>query len=95
MYIVGTPMKIVHCSFTSSSRACAPSKRGSSTMLAPTKKAVFMQQVWPKVWNSGRQPSTTSSALMSKLYAAEDRTFIVTLRWVISAPLGVPVVPLV
>ena len=36
MYIVGTPMKIVHFSFTSSSSACAPSKRGSMTTLAPT-----------------------------------------------------------
>ncbi len=54
-----------------------------------------MQQVWPKVWNSGRQPSTTSEASMSKLCWAETMTFIVTLRWVISAPLGFPVVPLV
>jgi hypothetical protein len=64
-YIVGTPMKIVQDSFASSSRACAPSKRGSMTTLAPTKKAVFMQHVWPKVWNSGRQPRTTSSFVMS------------------------------
>ena len=35
-YIVGTPMKIVHFSLTSSSSACAPSKRGSMTTLAPT-----------------------------------------------------------
>ena len=54
-----------------------------------------MQQVWPKVWNSGRQPSTTSFSSMSKECIAEATTFIVTLRWVISAPLGVPVVPLV
>jgi hypothetical protein len=87
-YIVGTPMKIVHFSFSSSSSAWAPSKRGSSTTLAPTKKAVFMQHVWPNVWNSGRQPSTTSSGPMSKLLVADDSTFIVTLRCVISAPLG-------
>ena len=54
-----------------------------------------MQQVWPKVWNSGRQPSTTSSCVMSNECIAEAMTFIVTLRCVISAPFGVPVVPLV
>ena len=32
----GTPMKIVQDSFASSSSACAPSKRGSMTTLAPT-----------------------------------------------------------
>ncbi len=93
MYIVGTPMKIVHSSLTSRSSAPAPSKRGISTTVAPTRKAVFMQQVWPKVWNSGRQPRIVSSAVTVNVSITDTSTFISTLRCVSIAPLGLPVVP--
>jgi len=77
------------------SRAVAPSNRGSSTSVAPTRKAAFIAQVWPKEWNSGKQPSTTSSRQSSMMSVADSDAFSTMLSWVSTAPLGLPVVPLV
>ena len=93
MYMVGTPMNTLTFSPTISSRAAAPSKRGSSTRVDPAKKPAFIAQVWPKEWNSGRQPRMTSSAVSNITEVAVTIAFIVMLSWVSTAPLGAPVVP--
>ena len=54
-----------------------------------------MPTVWPNVWNSGRQPSTTSLGRASLASKTLTVAFITRLRWVSTAPLGWPVVPLV
>ena len=61
LYIVGTPMKTVTSSRSMISSALAGSKRGISVTVAPLAIAAFIVQVWPKEWNSGSAPSSTSS----------------------------------
>ena len=61
MYIVGTPWKTVTFSRTIRSIAASPVNRASSTSVPPSRNVPFMPTVWPNVWNSGRQPITTSS----------------------------------
>jgi hypothetical protein len=80
------------CSVISSS-ALAASKRSVSTIVAPARKQVSIPQIWPKVWNSGRQPNSTSSGRKSKGESIPTVTFMVTLSWVSIAPFGRPVVP--
>ncbi len=55
----------------------------------------FMPTVCPNVWNSGRQPSTTSLRVESFASKTLTVAFITRLRCVSSAPFGSPVVPLV
>lgn len=55
--------------------------------------AAFMAQVWPKVWNNGRQPSTTSSGLNRNSDCVMISALRTRLAWVSSAPLATPVVP--
>ena len=93
--MVGTPMKIViSCSFMML-RAASPVNFGTSTMVAPVRNATFIAQVCPKVWNSGRQPRTRSSAVRSKVFSSSTFTCSTSARWQPSAPFGCPVVPLV
>ncbi len=95
MYIVGTPWKTVTPSRTISSMAASPLNRASSTSVPPSRKVPFIPTVWPNVWNSGRHPSTTSSWRASFASKTLTVAFMTRLRWVSSAPLGWPVVPLV
>ena len=74
------------------SSALAGSKRGISVSMAPAPTQLFIAQVWPKEWNSGSAPSTTSSSERSKR-PRETSELRRRLSWVSSAPLGVPVVP--
>ena len=94
LYIVGTPWKTVTRSRWMISSALSGSKRGSIVTFAPLHTAAFIVQVWPKEWNSGSAPSSTSfssnSAKPSTLAQLRFR-----FAWVSSAPLGCPVVPLV
>lgn len=55
---------------------------------------MFITALWPKAWNSGRAVSITSSSARANSRSATN-AFITMLRWVSSAPLGRPVVPLV
>ncbi len=48
-----------------SASASSGSKRGSRMTDAPTRNAMFMTAVCPKVWKSGSPPKTTSSARRS------------------------------
>ena len=54
-----------------------------------------MDTDWPNVWNSGRQPMTTSSRPIGFASKAFAVAFMTRLRCVSTAPLGRPVVPLV
>ena len=91
-YIVGTPSKMVTLSRASIVNASEGSNRGSRVRQAPVRTAVFSPQVWPKEWNKGRAPNMTScSSTWSRLRVTS--TFSARLKWVSSAPLGVPVVP--
>ncbi len=93
--MVGTPWKASTPSRSIRSMAAGPVNRLSSTSVAPIRKVPFIATVWPKLWNSGRQPSTTSvlrASLASKTFTV---AFMTRLRWVSTAPLGTPVVPLV
>ena len=48
---------------------------------------------WPKEWNRGRAPSTMSPAPTSQVVREEISALRARLRWVSSAPFGLPVVP--
>ncbi len=52
-----------------------------------------MLTVWPKEWKSGRAPRTTSPAAISQVVREETSALRKRLRWVSSAPFGLPVVP--
>ena len=95
MYIVGTPLSWVISCLRMSSSASAGSNLGCSTRVAPTRKVVFSETLWPNTWNSGRQPRTLSSRRVSLASKAFTVAFRTRLRWVSTAPLGRPVVPLV
>jgi hypothetical protein len=73
--------------------ALSGSKRGSSVTVAPTLTALFIVQVWPKEWNSGRAPRRTSSSLISPSFSDTPFEFLDRFEWVSSAPFGLPVVP--
>ena len=92
-YIVGTPCMIVTCSFSITSMAAAGSKRGMRARLAPAIVAALRPTTRPKTWNSGRQPMTMSSGVISWIDVAERSALRLMLLWVSSAPLGRPVVP--
>ena len=52
-----------------------------------------MLTVWPKEWKSGRAPRTTSPALTSEVVREAMSALRERLKWVSSAPFGLPVVP--
>ncbi len=93
--MVGTPWKVFAPSATISSMARAASKRGSRTRVAPARQVEFMETVWPKAWKRGSAPSATSSGRTSLASKALTVAFITRLKWLSTAPLGTPVVPLV
>ena len=90
MYMVGTPWKTVTFSRTISSIAASPVNRASSTSVPPRRNVPFMPTVCPNVWNSGRQPSTTSSGVTSLASKTLTVAFITRFRWVSSGALGLP-----
>jgi hypothetical protein len=94
MYIVGTPWKMVTFSRTIRSIAASPVNRASSTSVPPSRKVPFMPTVWPNVWNSGRQPSTTSSARTRGVEDVHGRVHH-QVEVGEQGALGLPVVPLV
>ena len=75
------------------SSALSPSKRGIMVTQAPAVTAAFIVQVWPKVWNRGSAPSSTSSGEKSPRVLTTVRQFFSRFSWVSSAPFGWPVVP--
>ena len=52
-----------------------------------------MLTVWPKEWKRGSEPRTTSPSRTSVIVSPEISALRLRLRWVSSAPLGLPVVP--
>ena len=94
-YIVGTPWKIVTASRPSTSMALAGSKRGIRVSVEPRSTEVLRPQVRPKTWKSGRQPMITSSSVICMISLADTSALRCRLTCVSSAPLGLPVVPLV
>ena len=92
LYIVGTPANSVTLSRSMISSAFAGSKRGMNVSVAPDSAHAFMQHVWPKEWNSGSAPSTTSP---SSVWNSPCDAFALASMFscVSSAPLGWPVVP--
>ena len=92
-YMVGTPSKTVTPSRSITFSAVAGSNRGISVRHAPDTTAALSPQVCPKLWNSGRQPITTSSGPISISVVVDTVALRCMLAWVSSAPLGVPVVP--
>jgi hypothetical protein len=95
MNIVGTAAKIVTPWSTTSCSAASASNRGIRAIEAPRRNAVFMTAVWPKVWNRGRPPKTTSSRRMSTESISDVCTCSTIEKCELTAPFGVPVVPLV
>ncbi len=93
--MVGTPWKVFTFSSAISSMARAASKRGSRTSVAPARQVELSDTVWPKAWKSGSAPRAMSSARMSLASKALTVAFMTRLKWVSTAPLGTPVVPLV
>ncbi len=93
-YMVGTPAKNVTRSDSISASARAASNRGSSTTVAAVANPAFICTVWPKEWNSGRAARWTSCGCTPNSRFASS-AFCTMLLWVSSAPLGLPVVPLV
>ncbi|CAM5236589.1 hypothetical protein SFUMM280S_08526 [Streptomyces fumanus] len=91
--MVGTPIRTVHPSASIRSSASSAVNPPIRTSLAPARNVVPMPQIWPKVWDSGRQPSSTSAGRIAKGESIVVVTFITRLRWVSAAPLGRPVVP--
>lgn len=93
MYIVGTPRKTVTRSRCRIRSAAAGSNRGSRVRVAPATTAALRAQVCPKAWNSGRPPNRTSSGPIRISVSTVVTALVDRLRWVSSAPFGVPVVP--
>ena len=52
-----------------------------------------MLTVWPKEWNSGRAPRTTSPCSITQVVREATSALRERLLWVSSAPFGLPVVP--
>ena len=77
------------------SSALSGSKRGIMLTVAPLATALFIVQVWPKEWNSGSAPSSTSSWVNSPSVVEAISQLRRRLACVSSAPFGLPVVPLV
>ena len=92
MNMVGTPQNTVTPCAAISCMAASGSKRGASTIIAPTATTEFICTVWPKVWNSGSAISCTS-VLSSRVSATQHSALVTMLACESSAPLGVPVVP--
>ncbi len=92
-YMVGTPSNTVTLSRSITRSACAALNREISVRQAPDSTAAFSPQVWPKQWNSGRHPITTSSGPSPSSVVAVTEALRRRLACVSSAPLGVPVVP--
>ena len=91
--MVGTPSNTVTRSRSITCSAAAGLNLGISVRQAPDTTAAFSPQVCPKLWNSGRQPITTSSGPRSSSVVAVTEAFFRMLACVSSAPFGVPVVP--
>lgn len=68
---------------------------GISTSVAPTRQVEFIETVCPNTWNSGSAPRAMSSRCTSLASKAFTVAHMTILRWLSSAPLGRPVVPLV
>ena len=91
-YIVGTPSKMVTLSRAIIGSASAGSNRGSRVRQAPVRTAVFSRD------RSGRRVEQGQGPEYDVVRPAWSRsrvtsTFPTRLKWVSSAPLGVPVVP--
>ncbi len=92
-YMVGTPSKTVARSRATASRTAPGSNRGIRTREAPLRTAALMVQICPKMWNSGRQPTTTSSGVIRWISTPLTSVLCRRPAWVRTAPLGRPVVP--
>ena len=75
------------------SSASPGSNLGSIVRVAPTRREAFMLTVWPKEWKSGSEPRTTSPSSILQVVCEAISALRVRLRWVSSAPFGLPVVP--
>jgi hypothetical protein len=93
-YIVGTPEKIVQRCFSMASMTGSISKRGTSTIVPPYRTLVFSTLDSPKTWKSGSTASPMSSSSKPNSAPAVVQ-FMNSWKCVSSAPLGLPVVPLV
>ncbi len=92
-YMVGTPSNTVARSRAMASSTVCGSKRGTRVSEAPLRTATFMVQVCPKMWNSGRQPTITSSDVSRWTSVTLTSVLWRSPAWVSAAPLGRPVVP--
>ena len=94
MHMVGTPRKTVVLLSRISSSAAAASKRGISATQAPREIAGFITPDWPRTWESGAAPKTTSPGIQSQQRPGQrTRPSRRSPSWVSSAPFGSPVVP--
>ena len=92
--MVGTPEKIVHRCRSIASSTGPASNRGTSTSVPPNRTAVLSTLDRPKTWNSGSTARPMSSSSKPNSSPATVQ-FMYSWKWVSSAPLGWPVVPLV
>ena len=92
-YIVGTPIRTDTPSRLMISSARTGSNLGSRVRHAPEATAQPIATVWPKEWNSGSAPSTTSRGPRFSSVVLVTSTLASRLAWVSSAPFGCPVVP--
>ena len=65
-----------------------------SVSIPPPEMVALSPQVWPNEWNRGSAPSVTAPSFRLNI-SREISVFFLRLEWVSSAPLGLPVVPLV
>jgi len=92
--MVGTPEKIVHRYRAMASSTASGSNRGMSTSVPPNRTAVFRTLDRPNTWNIGSTATLMSSSRNSNS-SPPTVQFMYSSKWVSSAPLGLPVVPLV
>ena len=92
--MVGTPEKIVHPYRAMASSTASGSNRGMSTSVPPNRTHTLSTLDRPNTWNIGSTATPTSSSRKPNSPPATVQ-FMYSWKWVSSAPLGLPVVPLV
>ena len=92
--MVGTPPMTVHRSASIASSAAAGWKRGRMDRQPPNRTNTLITDDSPNTWKNGSTASTTSSLFTPNSSPATVQ-FMYIWKWVSSAPLGLPVVPLV
>ena len=92
--MVGTPPITVHRSRSIMSRTSPGWNRGTIDRQPPYRTLTLITDDSPNTWKNGRTARVTSSLRAPNSWPAMVQ-FMYSRKWVSSAPLGFPVVPLV